>query len=805
MASQQTAPRADRHLVGQRETRREIERLLDDAEQGHGAFLVLSGEDGIGKSALIRFAAELAEARGFRVALSRAQPADFPRPFAAVQAILEPLRAELPAPPKEAGAPTPFSLLMAPIDAGRALAETSEAPAREELTPEAENRRLLEALADVPRRLDQRQFLLLDRLAENLAELSRDRPIFLALDDLPFVDEASLEFFGQLRRRLARCRVAFVASTWPLSRVPEPVRRFLENREVGVTTRWHDLRGLEPDEIQEYLAAAHPGSSPSGEEAARLFQQTRGNPSLLEQLARGYRPGPSAWGESGPWRLEDAHRSRYQSLPEPVQKLLCYAAVIGKEFSFSMLTEALNQESERVSSALDGLVVQGLIRETRPEVFEFAREPLRQEIYAGLTESRRRILHHKVAEAIENSGWTAGNAVFELERHFYLARDWARALEYAKRAAQLASSAYAYRDARLHLERAIECARHLPARDEVAEFQLETELGRTYVATGEPRAAIKVLQTLVERARTSTHLQSELPIAALWLAQAHSTLWEHPKARELALTALRLFQSQGDRTGIATAHRIIGAADWDAGRYPTAEQHQREAACVAAEAGDHHLEAHALIDLANVLLYSGPSRAEEALQLYDRAAALFREARDPASLARVHMNRSILLHNMGRKEESLAEIGTAIHFAEESGSLLYRVYTYLNEAAFRAEDGDAERVRPLVERARELNERLQDRLTDQQIAMIMGMLQEQEGALLEAHRSYRDALRVAQALDMVPDVVEMHYRIARLALKRGNPEEARAQLAEAERLHVNEVRADLVPKIDEIRRALRTG
>jgi tetratricopeptide (TPR) repeat protein len=500
--------------------------------------------------------------------------------------------------------------------------------------------------------------------------------------------------------------------------------------------------------------------------------------------------------------LDVVDRTRAQTLSEEAQRVLCYAAVIGNEFGFDTLTRALGQEPDRISAALEEVVRDGLLREAQPGTFEFIRESFRQEAYAGLTESRRRILHRKVAEALEETATGDTREAFELARHFYLARDWARALEYCRKAADVSAAAYAFPEAKLHLERALECARNLPSLDPIVEFRVDTDLGRILVEIGELRPAIEVLTAAVARARSDPRLVPELPVAMLWAAAAHSQLWEHESARELASTALELFEKASNLAGTAIAHRVLGAADWDTGNFERAEHHDREAARLARAAGNPRVEAHALIDLANVLIYSGPTRAEEGLELYDRAAGLFESSSDHASLSRVRMNRSILLHNMGRREEALREVAQAEVHADASGSLLWRVYTILNEAIFRAEAGETTRVRLLTEKARELNRRLRDRLSDEQITMIDGMVLENEDDLARARDRFLEALRLVQELEMLPDVLEVRYRLARLAVRIGDWEEARQQIQLATDAQIRTVRADLFPRMEALKRRL---
>ena len=797
MAARESVSSTRRPLVGRTEVRTAVTEALASAKAGRGSVLVVSGDEGVGKSTILSYATEQAESDGFRIGTARAAHTEFPRPFAVVQEMLQAFRepgatrSETAADPNEV-----FSLFLAPLE--RREEKGASLVAAEPASENAEEtRRLLSALAELPRRNDQSRFLLIDRLIEDLSALAARQPLFLGVDDFPFIDDSSLEFVTELQRHIEEYRIVVMILTGPQTSSRTRAHRFLDSIRHLPTTRWVEARPLTPAETGELLTWFRAGIPSSPDDALRWHRRTKGNPLALEQMLRGTPLAAlvSTAPEEAGRPLDVVDRTRAQSLSEESQRVLCYAAVIGNEFDFDTLTRALGQEADRTSSALEQLIHDGLIREVRPGTFEFVRESFRQEAYAGLTESRRRILHRKVAEALEETASTDHRQVFELARHFYLARDWARALEYCRRAADISALAFAFPEAKLHLERALECAHNLPSLDPIVEFRVDTDLGRILIEIGEPRPAIEVLGAAAARARGDPRLESELPVAMLWAASAHSQLWEHEKARELATSALELFEKASNATGIAIAHRVLGSADWDTGNFERAEHHHREAARLAQAAGNSRVEAHAFIDLANVLLYSGPTRAEEALELYDRAAGLFQPSSDHASLARVRMNRSILLHNMGRREEALREVEQARIHAEESGSLLFRVYTVLNEAVFRAEAGETTRVRLLIDKGRELNRRLRDRLSDEQITMIDGMILENEDDFARARDRYLEALRLVQELEMVPDVLEVRFRIAQLAARRGDWEEARLQIQAAHEAHIETIRADLFPRL----------
>ena len=109
-------------LVGRRVECNMLELLLSATSGGHGGSLVLRGDPGVGKSALLEFAVD--SARGFRVARTCGVEAEVELPFAALHQLCSPaleLVAELPA-PQQAALEIAFGLRNGPAPGGSSSA-----------------------------------------------------------------------------------------------------------------------------------------------------------------------------------------------------------------------------------------------------------------------------------------------------------------------------------------------------------------------------------------------------------------------------------------------------------------------------------------------------------------------------------------------------------------------------------------------------------------------------------------------------------------------------------------------------------
>jgi DNA-binding CsgD family transcriptional regulator len=268
-------------FLGRTSERHLLDRLLANVRGGQSAVLVISGDAGIGKTALLRYAAR--QASGFRVAQVAGVEAEMELPFAGVHQLCAPVLdglGALPAPQRDA--------------LGVALGLSS---------------------GDAPDR-----FLVGLAVLDLLAAVASERPLLCLVDDAQWLDAASGQVLGFVARRLLAESVAIVLC------VRDPDDRHDFEGLPGLR-----LGGLTDEHARALLARATPGRL-DDHVRDRIVAETQGNPlALLElpgsmsaaELAGGFEP-PAA--VDLPSRLEEHYLVRVGALPEATRRLLLVAA-----------------------------------------------------------------------------------------------------------------------------------------------------------------------------------------------------------------------------------------------------------------------------------------------------------------------------------------------------------------------------------------------------------------------------------------------------------------------------------------------
>ena len=250
--------------------------LLDGARAGRSGVLVVRGEPGVGKTALLDWAVE--SAAGLRVVRVAGVESEMELAFAAVQQLCAPMLDKL------GGLPDPQRAAL-----GVAFGlETGAAPDR---------------------------FLVGLAVLSLLSEVAEQQPLLCVVDDAQWLDRASALVLGFVARRLLAEPVALVFATH------EPGEEFRGLPELLV-------EGLGEGDARELLGSVISG--PLDERVRdRIVAETRGNPLALLELPRGVRPaeltgGFGVAGSSG--RIEESFRRRLEGLPAATRLLMLVAA-----------------------------------------------------------------------------------------------------------------------------------------------------------------------------------------------------------------------------------------------------------------------------------------------------------------------------------------------------------------------------------------------------------------------------------------------------------------------------------------------
>ncbi|MFY9716669.1 MAG: AAA family ATPase [Thermoplasmata archaeon] len=778
-----------RPFVGRLEAVEALHRRFEDARAGTGGVTLVVGETGVGKSTLVRDLVRDMRARGVRVLEGRAPPLDAPPPFALLRSALEGARAE--------DAPVPDLLGTEGVLIGFAP-RLDDAGRRGSVRIEE---RLLAALGEAEDRGVGLRDPLWSAIADQFGELTRRGPTVLVLEDLHRADDRSLEAIEFLARQFQDQSLWILATVRPYTALSPMRRGRLEALEKSTEARRILLRSLNSGEVADFLRRREPGREFSDEEIARRYSETGGNPLLLEQIDRRLR-GSGSSPSAGP----DSEEVR--PLGEGGERVLAVAAVIGPEVPFDVLLRASGEEEESLAEAIDGLVGRGLLLERPGEVLSFADDRLREELYGRLTASRRRLLHRKVGEALEERGAGDVATIYALARHFYLGKVDEKALEFNRAAAEIAERASSPEAARAHLERALECFRRLHPDEWSGETELVLALAQQIGHLGELKEAEGLLRRHLGRKGLAKRLPPEIvALLELYLARIQTDRGDWKVAEKTTERILGSIDLSGHPLVRVGLHRLRGEALYYLGKYPEALAEHTEELRLARADGNERAAELARSRRANVLAMMG--RATEALEEGRAAASALERLGDLREAAHARMFVGVVLSSQRLQprpfDEAIRELQEAVRLAERAHDLRRVGWALFNEADLLHEAGRFDVALERNARSREILERIGDRFGLVQSMIVAGKISLDRGEYDRAEADLLEAYRLVRELKAPADEVDVVLRLAQLSYARGDRASARRRVRELERQNLPGLRPDVAQEFERLKQALAAG
>ncbi len=444
-------------------------------------------------------------------------------------------------------------------------------------------------------------------------------------------------------------------------------------------------------------------------------------------------------------------------------RALAYASAIGREFNFGLLVQAMAAEEESLAEDLERLVQSGILRE-RPggEWFSFVQDELRARIYQELTASRLRVLHRKIAEALER-GYPQPTAevVGELGRHYFLGKVPEKSVLFNRRAAETAQANEEPEEAAHYLERARVDLKAIPGDHALEEVELASRLGDLYYSMGDVHAADRLYEEALARTGSDLRLRARLLVAR---AEVARDMLDTDGAAEKAREARELFARSGDVTGLASVHRILGRIAYHRGAYREALDEGIRALDLLQPSGDARVLGRLCIDIGNAFSMLGPEMAGEAIEWYQRAVQRLTEVGDWAELARATLNLGTVI-GLTRPAEGLETLETGRQYAERAHEPRWVGWSLARGVELRLALGQIEEAAQDNEQARRLLERTDDPLGFAQVTMNEGLIAERRGAWDLAEAAFQKAADLAQKGGLRAEAAEAFYYLARLFYK----------------------------------------
>ncbi|HWB78554.1 MAG TPA: AAA family ATPase, partial [Nannocystaceae bacterium] len=397
-------------LVGRTDELTQLERAFAMAQDGRAPMAVVLGDAGVGKSRLVDELCRRAQAGGAVVLRGQffAYEGDRPPPYAAFQWMLASTMVDEEVGDRGMRVPPPLG--------------SSE------------------------------KWQVFAELAQQFGQRARDRRLVVRLDDLQWASGPELDFLAYLPHALAPHAVLVVGTAQPGAPELERWLQTLASKRALVSVR---LTPWSLDEVRQWLSEALGGLRIRPHDLRRIAHVTAGQPYAVIELVRHLlQTGEIKPSPSGGHECEDLHdvvlpetvqallETRYTGLAPELLSLLEVACVIGEHFRFETLRRSTELAEEQIEDLLEHAIRLRLVSDRAVAAgsdYRFATSGLRQVLYDRIPMRRRRRVHARVVDVLEQLyGDRVQIIAHVLAYHLHAIERWQATLQHALLAAQRA-------------------------------------------------------------------------------------------------------------------------------------------------------------------------------------------------------------------------------------------------------------------------------------------------------------------------------------------------------------------------------
>jgi len=628
-------------LIGWEREMSQLQSWYGQALQGPAPFVLVEGEAGIGKSHLLRTFARWCGEQGAWVILATCREADVGLPYAVLVRTLR--------------------RLMRSASAASLSAALSSAQIRPHLkvlchlVPG-----LADIVAEVPSDLAGSDHFSAPQvhvaLVDLLHGLVQGQPLVIILDDVQWVDSATLTLGQVLYRQLLPWPVLMVGSYCPDETPPKhPLHDFrVRLLRTGLLARMR-LRPLDAESLRRLARALIPDLSDL--ELEGWQQQGEDSPAVWAARARAVlvsqRVGSLLNG------LREINEWVVTHLEADARRLLEAAAILGIEMDGETLSAIADVPAGRAPALLKGLMrARFLIGDG--ELYAIADTQLARTLYEMLGSEQRRQLHLRAGQHLESLHRALPHtAAAMLAHHYREARVPNLALHYLAMAADWARRCLALREAEDLYWEALGQAAALD--DTSAQTQIYAGLGDVYLQQGDQIAARGNLHAALASAVSGV----QQAMIRVYLARSLGASGEYEAARAMLLSAQEILEEEPNAraSGVIALHLawVEGVLEND----PAALEYAQGALAAAEEARDDLLQADAALQLA--LLYHRQRMLDQARQACLTSLQIRERFGDWAGCARVWARLGLIERDRQRPQEAISCLARGADLYRQTG------------------------------------------------------------------------------------------------------------------------------------------
>ncbi|MFP4609045.1 MAG: tetratricopeptide repeat protein [Candidatus Aenigmatarchaeota archaeon] len=659
---------------------------------------------------------------------------------------------------------------------------------------------------------------------EYVKEIAEREPLLIFLDDIQWVDQASIQILNYMTYKLKSATVLFVCTYRPEDmKEKKAVKKTIQE----MNTRYSNVSEIELSPLDEESTEKMIKEQLRVEEVPEDFvslihEKTDGNPLFAEECVKHMleneqvKPEEEIYPKEGevisvPDMVEDVLERRLGRLSGETKKILDIGSVIGEFIDFSVLEEVVDMESFELLDHMDELLAASIWRETAgEEVIHFHHALMRDTIYSSMVDTKKRLLHNRTGEAVEKI-YSENIEDFypRLAHHYENGKKYGKSFDYYSKAGEKAKDIYAHRDAVKMYDKALDMAKKME--DEGKIVEVKEELAETFTTLGEydralneyedflemvegPKKKAEVLSKMAkvqekegeyDRSLEScekglslvdedTRERLELLGAKGWACLRKG---EYEGAEDAWKEGMKIAEKIGVEKEVAQAHHDLGSLYFRQGKYDKALNLMEKALELREDIGDDKGIADTLNNIA--VVYDDKRELDKALDYYEKSLKIEKKIGDKRGIAMSFNNIAVVYWNKGEMDKALEHYEKSLQITRKIGDKWGVGQSLNNIAGVYWSKGKLDKVLEYCEKSLEIRREIGDKQGIARSLNNVGETYYNKGKLDKALEHYEKSLEISRNIGDTPGIAMSLNNLAQVYRRMGRTDEAMKKLDES--------------------------
>jgi predicted ATPase len=673
--------------------------------------------------------------------------------------------------------------------------------------------------------LKQERDRLFEAICRLVIDISEERPLLLALDDIQWADDGTLQVLHYLARNIRNNKVLICATYCPedsnnngskRSSLPETIRRMRIEKLFSEIK----LNRLNETCTTKMIESIIGNQGMSVEFSKILFKESEGNPFFVEEVLKSLinegliDVASYKWaGEFDasqiriPKTIRDVIARRIDTLNDGSKAILNRASVIGNSFTFDLLFSISDANEEAVIDAIDSALSVNVIyedRSSKDERYRFDHALVREIIYNSMSKSRRRLLHKRIGNTMEKLYTDRTDEyVYNLAHHFNMGKDIEKTLLYAVLSGNKATKAFAPEDAIHYYIMALRAMEQMDVKLEnmVTKLGVVSQLGEIFKTVGEWDVSLGYQN---EALFLSEKIGNDLEKARAYRNKGHikQNKGEYDKALENFKMGLDISRRINDIHGMADTYRGLGRVYWRKGEFERAIENYDKGLTLTKEISDQKLMASTCIELGNV--YSELGNWEKAIEYQTNSLTVLEKLEDFFEMGRSYNNMGVTYARKGDEKKAIEQYEKCIEISESTGNMRMEGWALFNAAESYAKMGELEKALECCNKSLYIFEKLDEKLGISGSFMSYGIIYKLQRKWDDAIRYFEKSLSIRKELHIPYRLADGYFEFGLLYKDKGDKEQAIDYFGKAKEIFGDLGAKEFLEKIDTEMKSIKT-